>query len=68
VGQAIDLTRHPLGGLELRIHRRRFKERQVTAGQAQAVGQIVGQFLAGEPGQVVAHHDALSQGLVHRHT
>ena len=34
MGQAIDLTRHPLGRLEQRLDRRRLEQRQLAGGQA----------------------------------
>ena len=42
VGEAVYLARHPLGGLEQRLDGRGLEQRQLAAGQAQAVGQIRG--------------------------
>ena len=50
VGQAVDLARHPLGGLEQRLDGRRLEQRQLAAGQAQAMGEVLGQLLAGQSG------------------
>jgi hypothetical protein len=67
VGQTIDLARHAPGGLEQCLHGGRFEQRQLAAGQAQPMDEVVGQLLAGQSGHVMAHHDALGERFVHRH-
>ena len=67
VGDAVDLARQALGGVEQRLDSGGLEQWQLTAGELQAVCEIGGQLLTGEPAQVVAHHDALGEGFVHRH-
>ena len=59
VGDAVDLSRHAVGGLEQDLERGRSEQGELGAGQAQAVLEVAGQLVAGEPREVVAHDDAL---------
>lgn len=40
---------------------------RLAAGQAQAMGEVLGHLLAGQSAQVMTYHDALGQRLMHRH-
>ena len=55
VGQAVDFAGHALGGLEQGFDGRGLEQGQLTAGQAQAMGQIIGQLVTGQAGEVVAY-------------
>ena len=67
MGEAIDLAGHALGGLEQRFDGGGLEQGQLAASQAQAVAEVLGQLLAGQPAQMMAHHDALGERFVHRH-
>jgi len=65
VGHEVDLARQAVGGLVQRQHGTGLEQRQAGAGQAQAVIEVLGQFVACESAEVVSHDDALGQGFVH---
>ena len=67
VGEAVDLARQSARALEQRFDGGGLEQRQLAAGQSQAVGEVVVEFVAVEPAEVVAHDEALVQGLVHGH-
>jgi hypothetical protein len=67
VSQSIELSRHALGGLEDRLDGGGLEEGQLAAGETQAMGEVVGQFLTVKAAEVMAHDDALGEGFMHRH-
>jgi len=67
VCEQIDLPGEPAGRLVDRFFGRRIEERDLGAGQAEAMREIAGQLLAGECGHVIADDDALGEGFVYRH-
>jgi hypothetical protein len=50
VGEQVDLAREPAGRLVDRFFGGRIEERAVGAGEAEAMGEIAGELLAGERG------------------
>ena len=67
VGQAVDFTRHSLASLEQRLERGRLEQRQLTAGEAEPMAEIVWQFSARQPGEVIADGDTLCERFMHGH-
>ena len=67
VGKEIDLAGDPAGGLEEGLEGSGLEEGDLGAGPAEAMGEVGGDLVAGQSGQVVADDDALSEGLVDGH-
>ena len=67
MGEEIDLARQAAGGLVDRLFGTGVEERDRGGGEAQAMREVAGEFLAGERGHVVADDDALGEGLVDGH-
>ena len=67
VGEQIDLARQPAGGLVDCFFGGGIEERDLGAGEAEAMREIAGELLAGERGHVIADDDALRERLVHGH-
>ena len=65
--EQIDFPGEPAGGVVDRFFRRGVEERDLGAGQAEAMREVAGELLAGERRHVVAHDDALGERLVDRH-
>ena len=63
VGQQIDLSGQAAGGAEDGLDGVGFEDGEFGSGQAQQVGQIAGELVTREPGQVVPYDDALVEGL-----
>ena len=53
--------------LEQRLDRGGFEQGNLAAGEAQAVGEVMVEFVAVEAGEVVAHDEALGERFVHSH-
>lgn len=49
-----------------RLQRGRLGERQLGAREPEQVPEAGGELVAGEPADVMAHHDGLGERLVHR--
>ena len=67
MGEQIDLAREAAGGLVDRFFGGGIEERDLGAGEAEAMREIAGELLAGERGHVIADDDALGERLVDRH-
>ena len=65
--EEIDLARQAGGRLKERFVGRRLKERDLRARQAEPMGEIAGEFVAGERGHVMADDDTLPEGLMDGH-
>jgi hypothetical protein len=63
--EEIDLARQTRRRLEERFDGRRFKERQLGASEAEPMGEIGGEFVAGKRCHVTADDNPLREGLVH---
>ena len=67
MGDAVDLAGQAAGGLEEGLEGVGLEQRQVAAGQVQAVGEVGLEFVAGEAGELVLDGDALAERFVHSH-
>jgi hypothetical protein len=67
VREEVDLARQAGGGLKQRFFGGRVEERELGAGQAEAMRDIAGQLVSGERGHVVADDDALRERLMDGH-
>ena len=67
MSQEVEFARQPAGGLEESFESSGLEQGQLGAGQTEAVGEIGGDLLPGERRQVIAHDDALREGLMHGH-
>ena len=65
VGDAVDLARQSTGALEQRLDGGGFEQGQFAAGEPQAVGEVVVDLVALEPGEMVADDEALGERFVH---
>ncbi len=64
MGQCADLAGQAVGGLEQRLAGGGLEQVQLAAGPGESVPQVGREFLAAQAVEVVAHHDALGEGLV----
>ena len=67
VREEVDLAGEAAGGLEEGLEGGGLEEGDLGAGEAEAVGEVGGDLVAGQGGQVVADDDALGEGLVDGH-
>ena len=67
VGVAVDLPGQAAGDLEEGLLGGRRKQRELAAGQAEAVGEIGLELVAVEAGPVLAHDEPLGEGFVDGH-
>ncbi len=61
MGDAVDLARQALGGLEQCLGGGGLEDRRLAAGQHESMGEVAGQLFASKPAQEVAHDDAQRQ-------
>ena len=57
----------PRGALEQGLDGGRLEQRQLASGEPEAVGEVGVDLVAVEPGEMVAHDEALGERFVHRH-
>ena len=67
VGEAVDGSGQAAGGLEEGLEGGRLEQRELAAGQGEAVGEVGLELVGAEAGQVRAHEQALGEGLVDAH-
>ena len=67
VGDAVDESWQTARALEQRLDGGGFEQGDLAAGEAQAVGEVMVEFVAVEAGEVVTHDEALGERFVHSH-
>lgn len=67
VSETIELSRHAVGGLEQGLDSGRCEHGKLGAGDTQSVLEVARDFIAGKPGEVVSHDDALVERFMESH-
>ena len=59
VGDSVDEPGQPAGALEQRLDGRRLEQGGLAAGETQAVGEVVVEFIALDAWKMITHDEAL---------